>query len=170
MRKISGGKNLKKILVLTIVFVFILSLVPINAGPAYEILKAKNSYTVKVVKWTLPEFLFMPIIQNAIGQMEEKGALKARFKNEFIDLIITRCEFVYSRISFKQAARSNTFLLALRLVMVTSRLRDNEFMDIKGLFVQDLASKGLTRTDIKNVFDYVKGIRDLFKELKIIKG
>jgi len=150
---------LKKTIIAVFILLFVFSTLPANAGPGYEKLKEKREIFLKIVRWDLPKFLLKPIVGQAINMMIERESLKARFKSEAFDFILTRSEFVYSDISFKHFARSETFLFALRLSIVTRRIRNHEFKKLKGLFVQDLASKGLTRMDIKNLFEELDYLR-----------
>lgn len=151
---------MKRTLLVLMIVCFVFSVLPVTAGPAYEKLKADKTYLLKVVRWNLPAFFFKPVILKAIGIMEDKGFLKTRFTNEMFDFILTKSEYVYSNLSFKNAARSKPFVLAIRLCLATKRLSYDEFMGLKNYFVQDLADNGFTRTDIKTVFDLLRQLRE----------
>lgn len=150
---------MKKFFVLFIVFLLMLSALPVNAGPGYEKLKEKKQFILKIIKWDLPRFFLAPVIKGAINIMNEKGSLKARFKSNEFDFILTKSEFIYSDISFRGVARTQPFEFALRLALVFQRVKHHEFPPLKEHLFQDFVSKGITRFDTHRIFEFLNSLR-----------
>lgn len=146
-----------------IILFFLFCAQVINAGPAYEILKAKKSCLVTVVKWEAPKEFLPEVVIGLMGFMERKGLTKIRFRdlNFRCDIIITRLEHIYSDKSFWYiVCTKETFgYFCYNLQKFGKNLKDDEFRFYKGLLCNDLASKRMTRNMIFNIFRLMEFFR-----------